>query len=82
MCAIAYCISVTNGLCEVHKKYPTLQPPEVGFPTPAKECTEKEAEYILQACGTPPEEELDDQESGDEDEDSSDEDDEDDDNED
>jgi hypothetical protein len=81
MCAIAYCISVTNGLCEVHKKYPTLQPPEVGFPTPAKECTEKEAEYILQACGTPPEEEEA-EDPWDEDEDSSDEDDEDDDNED
>lgn len=69
MCAIAYCISITEGLCEVHQKYPTLQPLQTGHPTPAKECNEKEAEYILQACGEPPEDDEDTGEDEDEDED-------------
>ena len=66
MCAIAYCISITSGLCEVHRKHPTLGPLEVGHPTPHPSCTSKEAEYILQTCGGPPEE---DNEDGDENED-------------
>ena len=66
MC-IQYRWCIVEGDCPIHFKHPVLGPLEIGHPTPAASCTKKEAEYILQACGTPPPEDDEDDEDDDED---------------